>query len=1377
MTDSEEENTNNTSFDQDEEDEELVESEEEQEEEEEEENSEEEEEEVVKSSNKKRNRNSELKDDNNSKSKPQKPTKPEKPTKSQEKVKSTPTPTPPTTKNNNNSSRQQPSQQLSQTTTNNTVSPTITSSINNNNVTTTQSPTLSSSSQRSNQTQTSRLLITKIVMENFKSYAGIQEVGPFHKCFSSVVGPNGSGKSNVIDAMLFVFGYRAKQIRQNKVSELIHNSATHKNITSARVSVHFQDIIDLPGDEYEVVPGSDFIVTRTAHKSKESKYFVNDDQIKLEDLKVLLKKKGIDLDNNRFLILQGEVEQIAMMKPKGQTPHEEGLLEYLEDIIGSRRYLSEIEDTSKKVEEANEKRTEKLNRVKVSEKERESLEGARNEAEEYIKKEHELIEQRSILCQISRRRPEQEKEKLQQQKAELSTKLNKEKEQHESITKELANSNAQIKSETAKYEEINKQLTKSKSEYSSYERKTVKYKEELKHLKTKIKKNNAVLEEEKKKQAEFERNSTIYNQDIKRYEKELESLPKRLAEEEKSLEKMMNSFKGEIAELQLQMEEKQKELMPWSNKHSEWKSKVDIQASELEVLSRDLKSGTQKLDEAEEALKEAKNIIATRDSDIAKAKKEYSASDSKMKKLAAQLAEQKTLEEKLYREAVETRGKAEEIRSNLSENNSRSTVMDRLMKMKENNKIPGIHGRLGDLGAIDQKYDVAISTACPSLDNIVVDSTATAEACVELLRKENLGRATFIILDKITYLEQHTAAIKTPENVPRLFDLIKMKNKEHATAFYYAMRDTLVANDLEIASRIAYGSQRYRVVTLKGELIDMSGAMSGGGNRVMRGLMGSKLSGDPKEDRKNLASLEKQLAQLDQDLQACKKEIVSIENEIQQTIKRKSDLEVELKKMEMDIKASVQKQEELSKTIPTLKAQVKVSSQKQDKLDQIKVNLATDQKELDKVQKKVDKLEEAIQEIQNSIINIGGPTLKAQKSRVDSLQQQIDSTQHSITKANVQIKTLEKSMEKSKKNSKENEKEKVENEQEYQEIEAKFTKLEKDAEGLVEAFNALQEKAEEKEKEIEDMRKDADKLKKIVDKARKVEVEIQMQIEDVEKNLIAIQQETTKFARRLDDLNRKKSGILKLVDEEENDEPLKIFTDEEIEAYEEQEEEIKANIATLEKELENLKASLNLNAIKEYKKKDQEYQTRQKEFDQAHQDRENLKNRYDTLRKNRLDEFMAGFSIITMKLKEMYQMITLGGDAELELVDTLDPFSEGIVFSVRPPKKSWKNISNLSGGEKTLSSLALVFALHHYKPTPLYVMDEIDAALDYKNVSIVAHYIKERTKNAQFIIISLRNYMFEQADRLVGIYKTDNCTKSVTINPHFFNNTTTTATK
>merc|ERR1719159_1468600 len=187
--------------------------------------------------------------------------------------------------------------------------------------------------------------------------------------------------------------------------------------------------------------------------------------------------------------------------------------------------------------------------------------------------------------------------------------------------------------------------------------------------------------------------------------------------------------------------------------------------------------------------------------------------------------------------------------------------------------------------------------------------------------------------------------------------------------------------------------------------------------------------------------------------------------------------------------------------------------------------------------------------------------------------------------------------------------------------------------------------------------------------------------------------------------------------------------------------------------------------IEEFRKADTEYKSRLGEFEEANNKREDARKQLEQLRQKRLEEFMDGYSVISMKLKEMYQMITLGGDAELELVDTLDPFSEGIHFSVRPPKKSWKQIQNLSGGEKTLSSLALVFALHHYKPTPLYFMDEIDAALDFRNVSIIANYVKERAKNAQFIIISLRNHMFELADLLVGVYKTNDQSKTITITP------------
>lgn len=251
-----------------------------------------------------------------------------------------------------------------------------------------------------------RLTIHKLVLVNFKSYAGRQEIGPFHKSFSAIVGPNGSGKSNTIDALLFVFGYRASKMRQGKLSELIHNSAGHEGLENCSVEVWFREIVDLvsqcprfgprqlisqPGvDNFLLVPNSQLVVNRTAYRNNSSKYTINDRTSTFTEVTTLLKGKGIDLDHNRFLILQvssrillikgiadhhqGEVESIALMKPKAQTEHEDGLLEYLEDIIGTTQYKKPIEEAEAAVEALNEERAEKASRWKVVERERAALE-------------------------------------------------------------------------------------------------------------------------------------------------------------------------------------------------------------------------------------------------------------------------------------------------------------------------------------------------------------------------------------------------------------------------------------------------------------------------------------------------------------------------------------------------------------------------------------------------------------------------------------------------------------------------------------------------------------------------------------------------------------------------------------------------------------------------------------------------------------------------------------------------------------------------------------------------------------------------------------------------------------------------------------------
>ncbi|PRQ28944.1 putative proteasome, subunit alpha/beta, P-loop containing nucleoside triphosphate hydrolase [Rosa chinensis] len=188
-----------------------------------------------------------------------------------------------------------------------------------------------------------RLFIKEMVMTNFMSHAGEQRVGPFHKSSSAVVGANASGKSNVTDAMLFVFGKRAKQMRLKKVSEFIHNSTNHQNLDSAQVSVHFQEIFDLDDGELKAVPGSDFVITRIAYRNNTSKYYINDYASNFTQVTKKLEGKGVDLDNNPFLILQN---LHTAEHQKGNADSTTKNSSFLDEKIGDWKSMSVIEDLS-----------------------------------------------------------------------------------------------------------------------------------------------------------------------------------------------------------------------------------------------------------------------------------------------------------------------------------------------------------------------------------------------------------------------------------------------------------------------------------------------------------------------------------------------------------------------------------------------------------------------------------------------------------------------------------------------------------------------------------------------------------------------------------------------------------------------------------------------------------------------------------------------------------------------------------------------------------------------------------------------------------------------------------------------------------------------
>ncbi|KAG0214660.1 hypothetical protein BGX28_001698 [Mortierella sp. GBA30] len=1200
-----------------------------------------------------------------------------------------------------------------------------------------------------------RLVIEKMVLINFKSYAGRQEIGPFHKSFTSVVGPNGSGKSNVIDALLFVFGYRASKMRQGKLSELIHNSSGAEDLDSCSVEIHFCEILDLPGpDNFERIPESTLVVSRQAFQNNSSKYFVNNFLSSYTAVTTLLKGRGIDLDHKRFLILQGEVESIAQMKAKAQNEHEDGLLEYLEDIIGTSAYKEAIEKSAIDLEALNDERSERLTRVKYVEKEKESLEAKKREAEAFLKDENNLAVKQSALYQIYLWECSKKSIKETEMIATISAKLEEDRNKHKGLEEEIQALESEHQTRVKDYEKIEKEYTEITKQLAKIDREDVQMQENRKHFKNKEKKATKALAADKHSLSDNQSWVRNHQADLVKHQGELEKLERNLELAEEELENIRQSLKGKTEEFSQQIEVHQKELAPWTAKIVAKQSEVDMAQSEHDLLQEKAKNSRSNYEDAQEALNTLKNAKASKESEIVELQESIGASAEQIAGMERKLKDMVEREKLLKDKATATRIRAEEGRASQQKTQSRSAVLNSLMRQRDLGKINGIHGRLGNLGAIDDRYDVAISTACPALDNIVVDNVEVGQQCVEFVRKSNLGRVSLILLNQLP--KRNLAPIQTPENVPRLFDLVRPADPRFAAAFYSVMQDTLVAEDLNQANRIAYGKQRWRVVTLDGQLIDKSGTMTGGGTRVSRGAMSSTIS-TGEFTPEAVAEMERERDQAETEYRFFQQEKLSLERELNSTVVNVPKMEMRLSMFKMDVQSNATRILESEKRVEILKREAEPKAADVTRMKQLAKKATELQAEVASIKKNAQTIEEKIKDLQNKILDAGGVKLRAQKSKADGLKEQIEALGDKMTKTKVAKNKAEKDVVKLGTQIAKHEKELAEVSVDLEKLEQEIKEKTQEAAGIRKKVEDIKQNMEEKKEEMEEMTQELNSRVQVINKIRTEEVRLKNQLDDLKQSLADYQRRVKHWKDLLQGLTLQEVEY----DEDEVVAELQEISETDLAMIDK--EELEKQIQRLEQQLSATKP--NLSVLEEYKKREEEYLARAKDLEEITIRREEAKKAYDELRKRRLDEFMAGFQIISLRLKEMYQMITLGGNAELELVDSLDPFSEGIIFSVMPPKKSWKNISNLSGGEKTLSSLALVFALHHFKPTPLYVMDEIDAALDFRNVSIVANYIKERTKNAQFVIISLRNNMFELADRLVGIYKTDNKTKTISVNP------------
>jgi structural maintenance of chromosome 4 len=456
--------------------------------------------------------------------------------------------------------------------------------------------------------------------------------------------------------------------------------------------------------------------------------------------------------------------------------------------------------------------------------------------------------------------------------------------------------------------------------------------------------------------------------------------------EEKELETVRLSLAGKTQGLSDEIAAKQKSLEPWSAKINEKQSAVAVAQSELDILRERENAGTKGIADVEAKIEALQASKQTKADELDECRAEKKRIEKEAQKMQIKVEDLTQKEPTLRSKLSGARAKADEARASLSSAQTQGNVLAGLMRLKESGRIDGFHGRLGNLGTIDQKYDVAISTACPQLENMVVDTVESGQQCIEYLRKNNLGRANFILLDRLA--KRDMSPVQTPEDVPRLFDLVKPKDEKLRPAFYQVLTNTLVAEDLDQAERIAYGAKRWRVVTLDGKLIDTAGTMSGGGSRVVKGKMSSKLASDVSKDQvskleQDRDTLEHTFAEFQQELRELETALRDLNHQMPELDTKAQKLALELESFDRNIADSQRRIKELSS---------EQTSTKSDKgrISTLEKTITSMEKEVSKLRAETADVESEIKALQDKIMEIGGVKLRSQKAKVDGLKQQID---------------------------------------------------------------------------------------------------------------------------------------------------------------------------------------------------------------------------------------------------------------------------------------------------------------------------------------------------------------------------------------------------
>ncbi len=1147
-------------------------------------------------------------------------------------------------------------------------------------------------------------------MTGFKSFAKRTEL-LFDDGFNCCLGPNGSGKSNIMDAICFVLGKAsAKALRAERLTSFIYNGGkTKQPAKQAEVSIFFDNSKKIfPTEDKEVK------ITRIARHNGQSLYKINDKVRTRQEILELLSVAKIDPDGYN-IILQGDIVRFTEMPSMERR-------QLIEEIAGISIYEEKKQKALRELEKVEERIREAEILLKEKQANLNELKKDRDQALKFKEMNDKIRQHQASFLKLQIDKKEHERNELQKKIDELQKELDK-------INKEIAEFQAenldkrkQIEQITLEIEqkgekeqvELNRDLGNIKVEIAKQQSRLDVCKSELEKIKIRkidldssIKNSGQKIEQLKKEKADLDKKKSLEVKSLAEYEDKIKKF-----KEKNKLEDAANIEK-EILELEKSVEENEKQASLMREEQHNMlreKDRIDFQ---LKTIDERLK----KVEEIEKENKAKFDEVRKKREDFKKAILELNKLLDEDSGLAKTLHSSKNKLDNLRDEVSKLIAKSVGIQESLASDVAIREILN------QKSKIKGIYGTVAELGQVNAKYSLALEIAAgPRIKSIVVEDDKVASECIKYLKTNKLGIATFLPLNKLEARETKKEILelaKSKGSHGLAIDLVTFDQK-FKKIFNYIFSNTIIVDNIDTARRLGIGNAK--MVTLDGDLSELSGAMQGGYRHRKLGSFQDKDLGIEVEKKKQ------ELENLEKDIEEIEKKRTAIEKRIEHLRQFKAALEGEIIKAE--------------KVLHLEAGDVEVSKKQKDELNELSAKLDKKLRDLtDKlsgINKQIASGKIKRQELRAKVINLRDPvqlaelrTFEEKRSQLYELMVKIDSD---IKNIDLQINSLyEPEIEKAEKILKQIGKEEIQftNESANLEKSVKDKNIElKQKESQLKEFSSKYRALFEKRKKLEDeMHKNDLKINSKQPSSREVEIKM---------NNLTFQR--AEIIGKLAGMN----------EEFEQYHGIKIIIDK-------TEEQLKSEISKFERlKAEIERGGVNMKALEIYDSVEKQYNELVDKKEKLLVEKNDVLKMMDEIEGKKKEFFMKTLNVVDDNFKRIFNILSSKGEANLELENPEKPFEAGLQIRVRLTGNKFLDIRSLSGGEKTLTALSFIFAIQEHEPALFYILDEVDAALDRHNSEKFAKLIDKYSENAQYIIISHNDAVVTEANALYGISMDEN---------------------